>query len=434
MARHRREFVTAPSWGAHCAGVGQRAVATGARWHGFCTSSEREHAESSLDSQGEGDVTPSTRSEVHPASGTTHVVARRRPVSALAARARAHDRPETAERRAAEERPRRGRRRRDLPRARQAADARRRALRVSVADRPEQAALVRGVPARRVDGPSCRGVGEIASNSPRGVVRAVVLSCSTSPKRGTRSPCPRRPAGLSQQAVDTRMHRDRESSNRARQSGPAVVGGCPRRSPDRLGTGPGPAADAGPATPPDVAPPDARSPRPTRVAEDGRVELRPRPRHGAPWLRQRRWLERLQPAGVLLALFSSGWPPAAFGPLVTSKDVAFALDGYCESKLDKCLHRQPSLPRSRTRRRRSRRPMSERPSVTSMVYVADSYCTCRGSPTARLTVARYEATWRPLTRERRARPSRAWPPEPRPSSTTRAPAYTDPVPRAAEGG
>jgi hypothetical protein len=81
----------------------------------------------------------------------------------------------------AEERPRRARRRHDLPRARQTADARRRALRVSAADRPEQAALVRGVPARRVDEPSYDRVGEIASNTPCGVVRAVV---SVSYRRG----------------------------------------------------------------------------------------------------------------------------------------------------------------------------------------------------------------------------------------------------------
>ena len=154
---------------------------------GSAPSSQREHAESSLDSHGEGDVTPSTRSEVHPARGTTRVVAHHRHASALAARARAQDRPETAQRRAAEERPRRGRRRRDLPRARQAADAGRRTLRLSAADRPEPAALVGRVPARPVDGRRWRGVGETAWSIPRRVVRAAVSGARSSDVRGEAS-------------------------------------------------------------------------------------------------------------------------------------------------------------------------------------------------------------------------------------------------------
>src|SRR4029453_5930873 len=119
-------------------------------------------------------TSPSTKSEVHPASGTARVVADRRPVSGVAGWARAQDRPGTAENRAAGKAPRRARRRHVLLRARQATDARRRALRVSAADRPEQAALVRGVPARRVDEPTYGRGGEIASHTPSGVVRAVV--------------------------------------------------------------------------------------------------------------------------------------------------------------------------------------------------------------------------------------------------------------------
>ena len=172
-------------------------------WHGPCSRGRHEatrdiapHAAGEdRGSAREADhdrTNPSTRSEVHPASGTAPVVAHRRPVSAVAGRARAQDRPEAAERRAAEKRPRRARRRYVLLRARQATDARRCALRVSAADRPEQAALVRGVPERRVDEPTYGRVGEIASNTPCGVVRAVVTVSPPSWRNSRRGLAPLR--------------------------------------------------------------------------------------------------------------------------------------------------------------------------------------------------------------------------------------------------